>query len=532
MRATLERVDTGGLRTAFHPAGTLLASNGWEGRFRLWDAVLGRQVLSVPGGQDPVFSRDGRVFVRHGNELSPWQVDPAVEYRTLVHPANPPLNIARPSIHRDGRILAVGTDRGVVLWDLARGTELAFLPIGMAWHSMFDPSGDLLTNGAAGVLRWPVRLDAGRGELRIGPPSALPLPGSDCAIACDRTGRIVAVANYGQAHVVTAHGSISVGPLDDCRSVSVSPDGQWLVTHSRQSGGAALWKLPDGARATKSPIEGTGADFSPDGQHLLTGDENGISRLLEVGTWREVRQIEGGFRCFSSDGRLAVFQDSGKVLNLVEIESGRTLARLESPDQHNVGGATLSPDGSCLVVTTNEPPCAHVWDLRAIRVRLSELGLDWDAPPFSQGTTRSEPAASGSTLKVKIVKAPGDYHELSYELMRQGKLDEAISMAREGVDSLPQEAMCHATLGHMLRRAGRWDEAVASASKAVQLQPDYYWNHQTLAWAYLGKGDWDRSIAEYRATIALRPDDPVTHYELGQAHQSQERHQGRRAGIP
>ena len=34
---------------AFHPAGTLLASNGWERRLRLWDPVLGRPVLSLTG---------------------------------------------------------------------------------------------------------------------------------------------------------------------------------------------------------------------------------------------------------------------------------------------------------------------------------------------------------------------------------------------------------------------------------------------------------------------------------------------------
>ena len=25
----------------------------------------------------------------------------------------------------------------------------------------------------------------------------------------------------------------------------------------------------------------------------------------------------------------------------------------------------------------------HVWDLRAIRSRLAAMGLDWDAPPYS-----------------------------------------------------------------------------------------------------------------------------------------------------
>ena len=71
---------------------------------------------------------------------------------------------ARPSVRHDGRLLAVGTNQGAVLWDLARGTELAFLPIGNAWHLMFEPSGDLITSGSIGVQRWPIQLDAGRGD--------------------------------------------------------------------------------------------------------------------------------------------------------------------------------------------------------------------------------------------------------------------------------------------------------------------------------------------------------------------------------
>jgi hypothetical protein len=44
----------------------------------------------------------------------------------------------------------------------------------------------------------------------------------------------------------------------------------------------------------------------------------------------------------------------------------------------------LSPDGSRLVLTTNDGPAVHVWDLRAIRRQLGEMGLDWDAPAYPQ----------------------------------------------------------------------------------------------------------------------------------------------------
>ena len=102
--------------------------------------------------------------------MTTYQVDPALEYRSLVHVSSEPMTYHRPSIRRDNRLLAVGSNQGVVLWDLARGTECAFLPIGIAWHVMFEATGDLLTSGAIGVRRWPVQLDSDRSEFRIGPP--------------------------------------------------------------------------------------------------------------------------------------------------------------------------------------------------------------------------------------------------------------------------------------------------------------------------------------------------------------------------
>ena len=71
------------------------------------------------------------------------------------------------------------------------------------------------------------------------------------------------------------------------------------------------------------------------------------------------------------------------MIRLVETETGRTLARLESPDLCTRGWPTFSPDGSRLVVTTNDGPAVHVWDLRAIRKHLAGMGLDWDAPAYS-----------------------------------------------------------------------------------------------------------------------------------------------------
>ncbi len=112
--------------------------------------------------------------------------------------------------------------------------------------------------------------------------------------------------------------------------------------------------------------------------------KNPPCRLWEVSSWREAWQFNGRGRCFSPDGRLVVATDSSKVLNLVEAETGRTLARLTSPDLGDAWAVRFSPDGSRLVVSTRDGPAVHVWDLRAIRRHLADLGLDWDAPAYSE----------------------------------------------------------------------------------------------------------------------------------------------------
>ena len=97
------------------------------------------------------------------------------------------------------------------------------------------------------------------------------------------------------------------------------------------------------------------------------------------------------------DGRLVVVIDADKALRLVETETGRTVARLESPDSCNATYATFSPDGSRLVVVTNDGPAVHVWDLRAIRRHLASMNLDWDAPAYSN----LEPGESWARLTSK-----------------------------------------------------------------------------------------------------------------------------------
>ena len=134
----------------------------------------------------------------------------------------------------------------MALWDLASVKELPFPPIGQTLYALFEASGDLLTltRGSIGAQRWPVELDAKRKQFRIGPPSPLPLP-PGLGIAEDRSGQIVAMAYRDHVLVSTPEQTIRVKPLDDCRYVAVSPDGQWLATGSQGINDAQVWHIPD-----------------------------------------------------------------------------------------------------------------------------------------------------------------------------------------------------------------------------------------------------------------------------------------------
>jgi tetratricopeptide (TPR) repeat protein len=229
-------------------------------------------------------------------------------------------------------------------------------------------------------------------------------------------------------------------------------------------------------------------------------------RLWEVGTWREARHISGGGACFSPDGRLVAVQDASRMFRLVETETGRTLARLESPDLCGVWEATFSPDGSHLVIITHDGPAVHVWDLRAIRRHLARIGLDWDAPAYPGEDPASSALSPLPRLKVEYGPVPLTGHldpqvyepliaDLETALARHpdhrqiwGMLAQycdkfawelatargstrdaqrALSLARRAVELAPKAAIYLNTLGVAQYRAGQSTEAIATLEKSL-----------------------------------------------------------------
>ena len=129
-------------------------------------------------------------------------------------------------------------------------------------------------------------------------------------------------------------------------------------------------------------------DFSVDGKWLVTSSI-AEHRFWHVGTWmpgptiRKLRELSGTFAC-DKDGTLLAIQPTSRSIQLIHPETFREVATFESPNGRPLCCAAFSPDGRrlCAMAADGE---ILVWDLGAIRQRLGELGLDWDAPTLPAG---------------------------------------------------------------------------------------------------------------------------------------------------
>ena len=84
-------------------------------------------------------------------------------------------------------------------------------------------------------------------------------------------------------------------------------------------------------------------------------------------------------------------------------------------------------------------------------------------------------------------------------------------------------------LSYELRKRGKHDEAVAALRTAIRIKPGYARAHCNLGSCLGEQGKIDEAVAEFRTAIRLNHELADAHYNLGSA----ERHRGtctRRAG--
>jgi choice-of-anchor C domain-containing protein len=523
-----------GVLATFNRTGELVASNGFEAILRLWEPRTGRQLLSMPAagvnGNAPRFNRHGDHILIDLKGPQIWEIADGREYRTFVgDPVRRKSVFYGCAISPDGRFVASGSQDGAVIWELATGNELAHLRTGWTWSTLFQPSGDLLTSGLAGLLRWPIRPNPDvAGSYSIGPAERLVASGTD-RLEQSKDGRTVGVAVSNKGGLIVDWGQVPrYRPLLEHpggNNVSVSPDGLWAATGCFRGTGIKVWSLREHELARELPIEGSAYSwFSPDGRWLATSSDAGL-QLWKVGTWERGVSFREGGAVFPPEGPLCgVVVNS--VVTLIDLDTGRTVATLEDPNHERVHWAVFSPDGAELVIAADESQSVHVWDLRRIRTGLKKIGLDWDAPAYPPAPSYAplrpfKVSYAGAAMTLRPQGLIKEHAKKGAALEQQGNVAGAIISYKMAIGFDPTNAQLHCKLGCLLRAQNKLDDAIAAFREMVALDPDSGDAHDQLGWTLRLQGQLVEAVIACQKAVELNPQNAHFHNSLGHANKDQ-----------
>jgi superkiller protein 3 len=112
------------------------------------------------------------------------------------------------------------------------------------------------------------------------------------------------------------------------------------------------------------------------------------------------------------------------------------------------------------------------------------------------------------------------FNNIGAELLRQGKLAEAVVQFRNAVALEPSYAPAWRNLGYVLDKQGQVDEAVAAYQKAVALEPELN-THNNLGVLYDKQGRHEQAIQEFEKALKLDPSNATVRKNLETTRQNQ-----------
>lgn len=301
----------------------------------------------------------------------------------------------------DGRMFAVGGERGVAVFSYQRGAveRLYNLPTdsdpgGLA----FSPDGRILaTGGWDGIVRlW----DAASGELIHSLVGHTPMISS---LSFRPDGRILASASYADEAIFLwdpdSGERIGVLPIHgDPGAIEFSPDGRWIGVAS-----AGLWPVIEFLTVDGTALSPVDFDegyslpfslaFSPTGGIVAAAGDHRIGANGDIGFIRLYRVLETGLEpelayqtegtgvssiAYSPDGEILAIAGRDNRLELRSASDGRLLYWLDTL-AHGRQDVSFSPDSRILALGRFEAADTILWEIGG-QYDPSPRVLSWQTP--------------------------------------------------------------------------------------------------------------------------------------------------------
>jgi WD40 repeat protein/class 3 adenylate cyclase len=372
---------------SFSPDGTRLATSGYDGMAKIWDATTNQLLFTMTMDSKDVYdvewSPNGKLLAASGiTNVIIWDTATGKQVLTLPghfvgHTLGIYLGVGRVDFSPDGTRLAVANQDGTPkVWDLTTGKVVLSL-VGhteICWPIKYSRDGNLLVTGGNDGL---VKIWNAQSGLEL---HSFLAHGNVYGVGFSRDeSKIVAVDDTGYLTIwdrVSGNTLVSFSnpAAGGFSSVQFVPDGSGIIT-TGYDGTARIWDAATGnQRLLLAGHTGTVFDaaLSPDGRHLVTAGTDDTFKTWDLGPTREVYTYNllhaaVGRVAFSPDGRYlaaAVMMDvKDGVVRIWDRSTGKLVSELSTDSPHPWhDGLAYTPDGKYLAAGAQDGVWT-LWDL-------------------------------------------------------------------------------------------------------------------------------------------------------------------------
>ena len=362
--------QSGAACVRYSPDGTLLASSGFDGFIRFWDATTTRLVRELAGHKGDVnmlaFAPDGQILASAGDDgtVRIWDVTTGRSRFVLRDRALD--RVFEVAFSPDGRLLAAGGDGlGVPVWEASTGRLLFHLPFGAIRALAFSRPRRVLgiVDGQAHLRFWSFEALASSEATGMGsePYDAGPMlgPVNDMVFGPHGPGlisagddRTVRILNLELGSFV----AVMDGHLDSVSTVAITSDSRTIASGSRDRT-VRLWDRHDGQllvlRGHTDRVNSV--TFSPGEAQLASASSD---RTVRIWNWR--RRVDGARApvpllttsepsdtltvALSPDGRRLALNTTSTSFAVHDIPSGKELGRYVAEPSSTLHCLAFAPD--------------------------------------------------------------------------------------------------------------------------------------------------------------------------------------------